>query len=96
MSPYKLELGDEEYSSIRVDFLFVDYRHRKTIYSHFGEKVSTLLLYFVFQYSLETGVEYLILWPDGGKQNPKLVGFYEKMSFQFMTPEHEWMFSKLS
>jgi len=41
------------------------------------------------------GVSYLVLYPDGGSQNKKLVDFYESMNFKFATNKKEWMYIKL-
>jgi hypothetical protein len=39
---------------------------------------------------------YLILRPDGGKKNTKLIYFYNSMGFEYMTSKHEWMYLKLN
>ncbi|WP_294965090.1 hypothetical protein [Sulfurimonas sp.] len=100
LSVGKLELEDKSFPSVIVDYLFVDYEHRNKIYEHLEEKVSTSLLYYAIQIAEEiarlAGVRYLILRPDGGKENKKLVAFYESMEFRYMTDKHEWMYLKLT
>ena len=58
-----------------------------------------MLIYYAIQTAMEVsktiGTRYLILRPDGGKKNKKLVLFYESMSFRYMTDKHEWMYLKL-
>ena len=64
------------------------------------KKVSEMLLYYAIQQAIEiskvVGTRYLILRPDGGKDNKSLVSFYESMQFRYMTVKHEWMYLKLT
>ncbi|MCF6310558.1 MAG: hypothetical protein L3J19_08840 [Sulfurimonas sp.] len=59
-----------------------------------------MLLYYAIQRAIEisqtVGIRYLILRPDGGKENKKLVTFYEAMEFRYMTNKYEWMYLKLT
>jgi hypothetical protein len=41
------------------------------------------------------GVSYIALYPDGGKDNIKLIDFYKSLGFDFITNKHEWMYIKL-
>ena len=86
--------------SVIIDFLFVDHRYRTKVYDHLELKVSEILLYYAIQSAISisetVGVRYLILRPDGGKENKKLVSFYESMNFKYMTNKHEWMYLKLT
>jgi len=41
------------------------------------------------------GVTYLVLYPDGGKENTNLVEYYKSMGFAYATNKHEWMYIKL-
>lgn len=83
-----------------IDFLFVNSKYRSKQYHHLdNSKVSTLLIEFAISKALEAseilGISYLILYPDGGKDNLKLVNFYNSIGFKFITNKHEWMYIKL-
>ncbi len=99
LSVGKIDLDDKAFPAIIIDYLFVDYQHRKKTYEHLEEKISQMLLYYAIQTSIEisklAGVRYLVLRPDGGKENKKLVSFYTSMKFKYMTEHNEWMFLKL-
>ena len=53
-----------------------------------------MLLYYAIQRAIEiskiVGVRYLILRPDGGKENEKL----KSMEFCYMIDRYEWMYPK--
>lgn len=99
LSNGSLELDDKILPAIIIDFIFVDYRFRGD-YKNFETKVSQMLLYYAIQKAIEisktVGIRYLILRPDGGKDNKQLVAFYESMEFRYMTDKHEWMYLKLT
>jgi len=94
-----LELDDKVLPAIIIDYIFVDNRYRGENKSG-DTKVSQMLLYYAIQTAIEisqsVGIRYLILRPDGGKENEKLVAFYEFMEFRYMTDKHEWMYLKLT
>ena len=74
--------------------------HRSNTYKHLdNSKVSQLLLEYsvskFYEVREHIGVSYLILYPDGGKENKVLVDFYESMGFSYATDKHEWMYIKL-
>jgi len=99
LSNGSLELDDKVFPAIIIDYLFVDKRYRGQ-YEDSDTKVSQMLLYYAIQRAIEisqiVGIRYLILRPDGGKENEKLVVFYESMEFRYMTEKHEWMYLKLT
>lgn len=99
LSNGSLELEDKKLPAIIIDFIFVDNRYRGDILNT-DTKVSQMLLYYAIQKAIEisqtVGIRYLILRPDGGKENKRLVTFYESMNFRYMTNKHEWMYLKLT
>jgi len=99
LSNGSLELNGKALPAIIIDYVFVNYTHRGKN-DETDIKVSEMLLYYAIQRAIEiskiVGVRYLILRPDGGKENEKLVSFYESMEFQYMTNKHEWMYLKLT
>lgn len=83
-----------------IDFLFVNNKYRSKTYHHLDDsKVSTLLIELAISKAMEAsdilGISYLILYPEGGKDNVKLVEFYKSIGFDFLTNKHEWMYIKL-
>ena len=98
LSNGSLDLEDKILPAIIIDFIFVDSKYRG-INIDSETKVSQMLLYYSIQRAIEisqvVGIRYLILRPDGGKDNEKLVSFYESMEFKYMTHKHEWMYLKL-
>lgn len=99
LSNGSLELNGKALPSVIIDYIFVDYSNRGKD-EEADVKVSEMLLYYAIQRAIEisniVGVRYLILRPDGGKKNGKLVSFYESMEFRYMTTKHEWMYLKLT
>ncbi len=99
LSNGSLELEDKKLPAIIIDFVFVDNRYRGDSVNT-DIKVSQMLLYYAIQKAIEisqtVGIRYLILRPDGGKENKRLVTFYESMQFKYMTDKHEWMYLKLT
>ncbi len=74
--------------------------YRSKIYEHLdNSKISQLLLEYAASQFYEVrehiGVSYLILYPDGGKENINLVEYYKSMGFSYATNKHEWMYMKL-
>lgn len=100
MSVGKLTIDGIDYPAIVIDFLFVDYRFRGKKFCDDAMKISEALLYFAISQAKEitklAAARYLILRPDGGKENTKLVDFYNAMKFEYMNKKHEWMYLKLS
>lgn len=98
LSNGSLELDSKALPAVIIDYIFVDYTKRGK--EETDVKVSKMLLYYAIQRAIEiskvVGVRYLILRPDGGKENEKLVSFYESMEFRYMTDKHEWMYLKLT
>jgi len=100
LSASEVLIDDTKKPVILVDLLIVNNRYRSKIYEHLdNSKISQLLLeyagakfYDVREY---IGVSYLILYPDGGKENKLLVDFYKTMGFSYATNKHEWMYIKL-
>ena len=99
LSNGSLELKDKLLPAIIIDYIFVDSRYRANN-KILDIKVSQMLIIYAIQKAIEisqtVGIRYLILRPDGGKENKKLVSFYESMKFQYMTDKHEWMYLKLT
>ena len=86
--------------TVLIDFLFVNNRYRSKTYPQFSDaKISTVLIEFAIATALEVskllGVSYLVLYPEGGKENIRLVEFYKMIGFEFMTKKHEWMYLKI-
>jgi len=85
---------------VLIDLLFVNNNYRSNIYEHLdNSKVSQLLLEYAgskfYEVREHIGVSYMILYPDGGKENLNLVNFYKSMGFSYATKKHEWMYIKL-
>ena len=85
---------------VLIDLLFVSNIYRTTIYEHLdNSKVSQLLLEYAVSRFYEVrehiGVSYLILYPEGGKNNKELVEFYKSVGFAYATNKEEWMYIKL-
>lgn len=99
MSVGKLEIDKESYPAVVIDFLLVDHRYRSQSFGDDGMKISEAFLYFALYRAKEitelAAARYLILRPDGGKKNTKLVAFYTSIQFRYMTKMHEWMYLKL-
>ena len=99
LSNGSLELNGKALPAVIIDYIFVDYANRGKN-DESDVKVSEMLLYYAIQRAIEiskiVGVRYLILRPDGGKGNEKLVSFYYSMEFRYMTSKHEWMYLKLT
>jgi len=100
LSVGKLEIDNKSFPAVLIDFLFVDHRYRGKTYGDDAMKLSEALISFAIdsakQVSELAAVRYLILRPDGGKDNIDLVTFYESMGFEYMTAQHEWMYLKLT
>jgi hypothetical protein len=99
LSNGSLELDGKALPAVIIDYIFVSYVNRGKD-NKSDVKISEMLLYYAIQRAIEiskiVGVRYLILRPDGGKENEKLVSFYESMEFRYMTDKHEWMYLKLT
>jgi len=85
---------------VLVDLLIVNKKYRSTVYKHLdNSKVSQLLLEYAgskfYEVREHIGVSYLVLYPDGGKENRLLVDFYKSKGFSYATSKHEWMYVKL-
>ena len=85
---------------ILIDLLLVNNKYRSQSYKHLdNSKVSTLLIEYAIIKAQEVqeliGISYIALYPDGGKDNLKLVNFYKSLGFDFITNKHEWMYIKL-
>jgi len=85
---------------ILIDLLLVNNLYRSKEYEHFeNTKVSQLLLEYAvtkfYAVQKHIGVTYLVLYPDGGKENTNLVEYYKSMGFAYATNKHEWMYIKL-
>jgi len=85
---------------VLIDLLFVNNNYRSKTYEHLdNSKISQLLLEYAgskfYEVREHIGVSYLVLYPDGGKDNTELVNFYKSMGFSYATNKHEWMYIKL-
>ena len=85
---------------VLIDLLFVNNNYRSKVYEHLdNSKISQLLLEYAgaqfYEVREHIGVSYLVLYPDGGKENTELVDFYKSMGFSYATNKHEWMYMKL-
>ena len=85
---------------ILIDLLFVNNKYRSQEYEHLdNSKISTLLIEYAITKAQEVkelvGISYIALYPDGGKDNLRLVDFYKSIGFDFITNKHEWMYIKL-
>ena len=85
---------------VLIDLLLVNNNYRSKVYEHLdNSKISQLLLEYAASQFYEVrehiGVSYLILYPDGGKENINLVEYYKSMGFSYATNKHEWMYMKL-
>ena len=85
---------------VLIDLLLVNNIYRSKVYEHLdNSKVSQLLLEYAaskfYEVREHIGVSYLVLYPDGGKENKNLVDFYKSMGFSYVTSKHEWMYIKL-
>ena len=85
---------------VLIDLLLVNNKYRSQQYTHFdNSKISTLLIEYAIIKAQEVkelvGVSYIALYPDGGKDNIKLIDFYKSLGFDFITNKHEWMYIKL-
>lgn len=85
---------------VLIDLLLVNNLYRAKEYEHFeNTKVSQLLLEYAvakfYNVQEHIGVSYLVLYPDGGQENTKLVNFYKSVGFSYATDKHEWMYIKL-
>ncbi len=85
---------------ILIDLLFVNNKYRSEEYEHLdNSKISTLLIEYAVTKAQEVkelvGISYIALYPDGGKDNIRLVDFYKSIGFDFITNKHEWMYIKL-
>lgn len=100
LSASEVVVNDTKKPIVLIDFLFVNNKYRGKEYTELdNEKVSALLLEYAMAKFYEVreyiGVSYLVLYPDGGSDNKKLVDFYESMNFKFATSKKEWMYIKL-
>lgn len=100
LSASEVIINDTKKPTVLIDFLFVNSLYRTKIYTQFGDvKISTILIEFAIAKALEAsellGISYLILYPEGGKENLRLVEFYKSIGFDFMTEKHEWMYLKI-
>ena len=100
LSASEVIINDTKKPSVLIDFLFVNSKYRSKTYTQFENvKVSTILIEFAIAKALEAsellGISYLILYPEGGKKNVKLVDFYKSIGFDFMTHKQEWMYLKI-
>ena len=100
LSASEVMIDDYKKPIVLIDYLFVSNKYRSKVYEHLdNSKVSTLLIEYAIAKSYEVkellGVSYLVLYPDGGKENPQLVNFYKSIGFKFITNKHEWMYIKL-
>jgi len=85
---------------VLIDLLLVNNNYRSKAYKHLdNSKVSQLLLEYAasqfYAVREHIGVTYLVLYPDGGKENIDLVKYYKSMGFTYATNKHEWMYMKL-
>lgn len=85
---------------ILIDLLLVNNDYRSKIYKHLdNSRISQLLLEYAgsqfYEVREHIGVSYLVLYPDGGKENVNLVDYYKSMGFSYATNKHEWMYMKL-
>jgi len=85
---------------VLIDLLFVNNNYRSKVYEHLdNSKISQLLLEYAgaqfYEVREHIGVSYLVLYPDGGKENTELVDFYKSMGFSYATNKPEWMYMKL-
>ncbi len=100
LSVGRVEIETKPFPVVVIDFLFVDHRYRKQRFGDDRAKVSEMLIFYAIQEAeaikKRAGVRYLILRPDGGRENEKLAAFYISMGFQYMTKRNEWMFLRLS
>ena len=100
LSASEVMINDTKKPIVLIDLLFVNNNYRGNKYPQLdNEKVSAILLEFAIEEFYEVrehiGVSYLVLYPDGGSENEKLVKFYESMKFKFATDKKEWMYIKL-
>jgi len=100
LSASEVVINDTKKPIVLIDFLLANNKYRGKEYSLLdNKKVSAILLEFAIEQFYEVrehvGVSYLVLYPDGGSQNKKLVDFYESMNFKFATNKKEWMYIKL-
>jgi len=100
LSASEVIINDTKKPIVLIDFLFVNNKYRGKEYPELdNEKVSALLLEYAmtkfYEVREHVGVSYLVLYPDGGSENERLVEFYESMNFKFATSKKEWMYIKL-
>lgn len=100
LSASEVIIGETKKPTVLIDFLFVNNQYRSKTYPQFSDaKISTVLIEFAIATALEVsellGVSYLVLYPEGGKENVRLVEFYKMIGFEFMTKKHEWMYLKI-
>lgn len=100
LSASEVVINDTKKPIVLIDLLFVNNKYRGKEYHELdNEKVSALLLEYAIAKFHEVrehiGVSYLVLYPDDGRENEKLVEFYESMNFKFATSKKEWMYIKL-
>ena len=100
LSASEVLINDSKKPVVLVDLLIVNNKYRSTIYEYLdNSKVSQLLLEYAgskfYDVREHIGVTYLILYPDGGKENKILVDFYKSRGFSYATNKHEWMYVKL-
>ncbi len=100
LSASEVIINDTKKPIVLIDFLFVNNNYRGKEYPQLdNEKISAVLLEFAIEQFYEVrehvGVSYLVLYPDGGSENERLVEFYEAMNFKFATSKKEWMYIKL-
>ena len=100
LSASEVLLDDTKKPVILVDLLIVNNKYRSNVYEHLDNlKISQLLLEYAgaqfYKVREHVGVSYLVLYPDGGKENKVLVDFYKTMGFKYATKKQEWMYIKL-
>jgi len=100
LSASEVLLDDTKKPVVLVDLLIVNNKYRSNIYEHLDNvKISQLLLEYAgaqfYKVREHIGVSYLVLYPDGGKENRVLVDFYKTMGFSYATKKQEWMYIKL-
>ncbi len=80
---------------VQIDFLFVDFKYRKTIIKEINDTVSNYLITFAMSRAeivqQTIGIKYLALYPDAGSQ--KLINHYKDMGF--LPLNKEWLFIKV-
>ena len=100
LSASEVIIDETKKPAVLIDLLLVHNNYRSKVYEHLDDsKISQLMIEYAISKFYEVrehvGVSYLILYPDGGKENRVLVDFYKSMDFSYATNKHEWMYMKL-